>query len=208
MLQLSNLKKQTWRFAKAYCIVVFTLVFATLLSVTVTLENYSHTLFQCLLLFAGWFAWTFFEYMTHRYLMHYKNTEKPLLDFNHKHHHTHPTDIRVTALHRSMLLTGCILLIALSVWLNNYFTLAAGFLCGFPGYTLIHYLLHQKKMQPIFGKMIQYHIIHHCKKPDKCFGISVTWWDDILGTTPEKGYLVSQRIVDFYFKKDTHTHNQ
>ena len=203
MLQPSHLKKQNQRFAKAHCILVFAILFAMVLRLSVAITDYSHAVFQCMLFFTGWFAWTFFEYMSHRFMMHHKNRERPLVDFNHKHHHSHPTEIRITYLHRALLLVASIALIALSIWLNNYFTLVAGFLCGFPAYTIMHYLLHQKNMQPFLRKIIQYHINHHCKHPDKCFGISVTWWDDMLGTTPAKGETVPQRIIDFYFKKET-----
>ena len=50
--------------------------------------------------------------------------------------------------------------------------------------------------------MANYPIYHHCKYPDKCFGISATWWDDILGTAPPNKGIISQKVIDFYFKKE------
>lgn len=185
----------------AFCLITFVILFILLLSVCGFVKYYNTILFHVSLFFTGWFAWTFLEYMTHRYLMHQKHTEKQLIDFNHIHHHTHPTDIRISAFQRSLLLLFAIILILLSTRLHNYFTLAAGFLSGFPVYTVIHFLLHQKIMQGILKKMVSYHIYHHCKRTDKCFGISVTWWDDILKTNPPEKVAIPGKVINFYFKK-------
>lgn len=199
MTKFKNLKTQKYFLTPVYCLFVFALLFIVLLEVSFALSNYNPFLFQCALFFSGWFAWTFLEYMSHRYLMHQKKKDKPLIDFNHKYHHSHPTEIKISRVHRCLLISGCAVLIWVSAWLNNYFTLAAGILCGFPAYAVMHFFLHQKAMQPLFKKMINYHIYHHCKYPDKCFGISVTWWDDLFGTTPKNEGMISPRIIDFYF---------
>ena len=197
-----NPKKEKQCLIAAYCILVFAVLFIILLGVSLSLNNYSNLLFHFSLFFTGWFAWTFLEYLAHRYLMHQKHNEKQLLDFKHTHHHTHPTDIQISAFQRCVLLSGCTVLMALSIWFNNYFTIAAGFLCGFAGYTIMHFLLHKKMMQTFLKKMVNYHIYHHCKYPDKCFGISATWWDDLLGTAPPNKGFISQKVIDFYFKKE------
>jgi sterol desaturase/sphingolipid hydroxylase (fatty acid hydroxylase superfamily) len=67
----------------------------------------------------------------------------------------------------------------------------------------MHFLLHQKAAQNFFKKLVKYHIYHHCKYHDKCYGVSVTWWDDLFGTVPGKSCSVSQRIINFYFNKES-----
>jgi hypothetical protein len=192
------------KYSAAKCMCIFIIIFLTSLLLSITLERNYHLLFHAGLFFTGWLAWTFLEYMSHRYFMHPHKDQKLWIDFNHTYHHTHPGEIKITSVQRFVLLSLCILLVTISIALNNYFTLAAGFFCGFPGYTFMHFLLHQKVMQPWFKKMITYHVYHHCKYPDRCFGISVTWWDDLLRTSPPQQGMISQRIIDFYFNEHTH----
>ncbi len=184
------------------CYCVFILLLITLLGLDQTLATFNSLAFHFSLFFTGFFVWTFFEYMFHRYWMHHVSKSNGKKDFNHVYHHSHPTDIRISAFQRFLLAVSALGIIFISIWLQNYFTVAAGFLCGFPMYTIMHFLLHQKSTQKIFKKLIQYHIYHHCKSPDKCFGVSVTWWDSILRTMPKKGDILSQRIIDFYFRHE------
>jgi sterol desaturase/sphingolipid hydroxylase (fatty acid hydroxylase superfamily) len=185
------------------CIIIFLVIFIPLLLVSCFLKYYSDIIFQFALFFTGWVGWTFSEYMAHRYLMHSSKEENRIIDFNHAHHHTHPTDIKISGTKRGLLVIGCIILLIISGWLDNYFTLVAGFLCGLPAYTLMHFFIHQKTAQKIFTKHVKYHIWHHCKYPDKCFGISVTWWDDLFKTIPLNPGVISQRIIDFYLMHET-----
>lgn len=184
------------------CVITFLLLFTAILLISISIRYYNELLFHPALFFNGWFASTFGEYMIHRYLMHTKNKEAATIDFNHDHHHSHPTEIKISMVQRFLLLIGCSILIGISIWLHNYFTLLAGFLCGFPIYTCMHFLIHQKPAQKFLRKLVKYHIYHHCKYPDKCYGISVTWWDDIFRTTPSSAPVLSPRIIDFYFRKN------
>lgn len=180
-------------------IVVFIFIFAIVLALDVFIQQYNLILFQVALFLTGLFAWTFLEYMGHRYLMHSREKEKSKIDFNHRYHHTHPTEIKISGKQRGLLCITCMLLLMFTFWMNNYFTLVTGFIFGFPVYTLMHFLLHQKLTQKILRKHVAYHIYHHCKYPDKCFGITSTWWDDLFGSVPIKSGIISQRVIDFYF---------
>ena len=62
----------------------------------------------------------------------------------------------------------------------------------------MHQFIHLKLAQKIFRKLVRYHIYHHCKYPNSCFGISVPWWDDLFNTVPPAP-KITQRIIDFYF---------
>ena len=185
------------------CVIVFAIIFIPLLLISISLKYYDLIIFHIALFFTGWVGWTFCEYMTHRYLMHSANKETRLIDLNHAHHHTHPANINISGMLRCLLFIGSIILLIISIWMNNFFTLAAGILCSLPGYALMHFFLHQKIAAEIFGKLVKYHIYHHCKYPDKCFGISVTWWDDLFGTIPLNPGVISQRVIDFYLGHET-----
>lgn len=206
-LQLTTNKKNRITQSPVYGIAFFFIIFGSMLLMNILIRRHNQVIFYLLLFFTGWFAWTFLEYMSHRFLMHHSK-QTNFIDFNHEYHHTHPTEIKITTTMRFLLLIGCAILITISALINNYFTLAAGFLCGFPVYTFIHFFLHQKNTQKFFGKMTMYHIYHHCKNPNKCFGISVTWWDELFGTIPPKKAAISPKVINFYFgeKKSKYIH--
>ena len=117
----------------------------------------------------------------------------------HTHHHQNPTEHVVTNFHRAAMIVVLAALTLLAMYLDNYFTLFVGFCVGFEMYLLIHRFIHLRVGQRTFKKLVRYHIYHHCKYTDTCFGVSVPWWDDIFKTVPSAP-KITQRIVDFYFK--------
>lgn len=152
------------------------------------------------LFFLGWFAWTFAEYIFHRFAWHGKqgNTNSKKDIFNHSYHHQHPSELKMTKITRYFLVAVSLILIFLSIWIHTYLTTLVGFFCGFTAYNFMHLLLHKKFTQRLFPKKVRYHIYHHCKHPDKCFGVSITLWDDLFGTVPTKKEI-SPKVIDFYF---------
>ena len=152
------------------------------------------------LFFAGWISWTFFEYILHRFWMHDKDSvdDSPMAQ-RHHHHHTHPTEIKVTAVQRLVLILIVSALVIFSLWFMIYFLIVAGFVFGFAGYTLMHWVLHQRWSAKIFPRLNRHHIYHHCKFPNSCYGVSVCWWDLLFKTTPPGDPVLVQRIIDFYF---------
>lgn len=164
-------------------------------------ENYF--LFHSLLLFTGGLAWTGTEYYFHRYIMHSNDHSKGIAkSLNHTHHHTDPTDIRITTPHRIMMMAGSIILIVLSIWFNNYFTIFCGYFVGFTVFCLMHVILHHSWSKKLFPQLHRFHIHHHCKHPDKCFGVTLTWWDHLFGTVPMNEKKISNRILEFYYKEE------
>lgn len=183
------------------CVGIFLLIVGLLLFVPKLKYFYLWQVMYGYLFFLGWFSWTFLEYMCHRFLWHSKQGNKANSHsdtFNHQYHHQHPTEIKMPVLSRYVLVAGGLSLVFVSIWIHNCFTVLVGFVCGFTIYRFTHLLLHKKFMQKVFPKKVRYHIYHHCKYPDKCFGITVTWWDDIFGTVPTKKEI-SPRVIDFYF---------
>ncbi len=159
-------------------------------------------IFHCMDFIMGWLAWTYTEYFFNRFIMHGGNQSKGLGKWlNHTHNHVDPHDIRVNTLHRTLMVAGCIIMILVSVLANNHTTLFCGYFIGFTVYSFMHVLLHQQWSKKLFPALHRFHIMHHCKHSDKCFGVVFTWWDHLFGTVPSKNTEISIRIKDFYYKR-------
>lgn len=184
-------------------IVLYALLASILLSLPFVINN-GNPIFHSSLLFFGWIAWSLSEYLAHRFWMHptLKN-EKPESPFNHLYHHKHPTEIKVTHFHRFFSLIIAIILLGISVWMNNYFTLCTGYFLGFVLYNFLHYWLHQEWSAHWLPALHNSHIHHHCKFPDKCFGVSTILWDQLFNTASPRNAIISNRIRLFYFNKNT-----
>ena len=191
------------------CLGCFLIIISPVIIASFLLRNTSPIAFHILLFASGWFAWTFSEYMLHRFWMHFSDKHnKKGITHSHLYHHHHPTEIRVNFFHRLMMAVIAASLIALSIILKNYFTFLTGFYFGLSGFFFMHYVLHQGWSRKIFSNLVSYHIYHHCKYPEHCFGISVTWWDRIFGTAPAKEAVIPQKIIDFYYNEEnTHPSN-
>jgi sterol desaturase/sphingolipid hydroxylase (fatty acid hydroxylase superfamily) len=141
-----------------------------------------------LVLLAGMFFWTFFEYIAHRYIFHWISDHektKRLVYILHGNHHEYPRDRErlfmppLPSLIISSLLFGLMYLI-----MNHYaFVFFPGFIFGYLLYASMHYAIHAwnppfKWMKPLWRN----HHLHHYKEEEKGFGVSTTLWDRIFGT--------------------------
>ncbi len=185
------------------CCAVFLWIIIPFCALAFLIQDYSMLLYQLILFFGGWFFWTFIEYNLHRFWMHDKKNSHAAIVKTHNHHHTHPGELKVTAFHRYIMVLIMVILIYFSFVLKNHFTFFAGMVSGLICYFLMHKILHTTIAQKVFKKLWRYHIYHHCKYPNACFGISVPWWDDIFGTVPQSPQI-TQKIIDFYFKDHHH----
>ncbi|MFI5187633.1 MAG: sterol desaturase family protein [Chitinophagales bacterium] len=201
-MKLTSIFKKDQSFQQLKCFAVFFLIVAPVVYCTIEFAAFLGYTLPFFLFFLGWFIWTFVEYILHRFWNHAKGVENNSIVHRHHHHHTHPTDIYVSATHRSMMLLIDLALISLSIWLNPHIMFIAGLWTGFFWFFLMHYFLHQKWTKKVFPRLVRYHVVHHCKEPDTCFGISAAWWDGIFGTTPKKNKEISERILAFYYKKE------
>ncbi len=161
---------------------------------------------QLLQLFTGWLTWTYGEYLWHRFKTHAKNEQPGKVYQRHMYHHQHPAQLKIQLPHRVFMMIGMIVFGIISIRLNNYFTLFTGFYTGFVWFCYMHVVLHRRWSMKIFPRLFRYHVQHHCKHPDKCFGVSVPWWDDVFGTAPSGSYRIPARIIDFYFDEKDHQH--
>ncbi|MGZ3952699.1 MAG: sterol desaturase family protein [Flavisolibacter sp.] len=195
------LKRYSRSFQQARCITAFLAMILPVISVTVLVRQSLPIVFHGILLLTGWCTWTFIEYILHRFWMHDRDSGSRMSEY-HQYHHTHPTERVITNTHRVLMVAILAMLALVAFYLDNYFTLFVGFCFGTEGYFLMHEMIHLKVGQRLFGKLVRYHIYHHCKYPNTCYGVSVTWWDDLFKTVPAAPIL-TQRIIDFYFNGNT-----
>ena len=196
------LRRYQHHFEQFKCVIIFMSMILPSITITFFMRTFSEGLFHTLLFLNGWVTWTFIEYNLHRFHMHAKNSHSVLAE-RHQHHHTHPTELSVSGVQRIALIGLLLIICGIAFYLKNYFTAVAGICCGITGYFVMHKVLHQKIAQRLFKRLVRYHIYHHCKYPNSCYGISVPWWDDLFRTVP-KNPKISQRIVEFYFNESTH----
>jgi len=197
-----SLNNRTQTHLQLKCFAVFVLILTPVMYCTIQFADYLSYGVTPVLFFTGWIIWTFAEYVMHRFWNHAKNAENSPIVQRHNHHHTHPTEISISGKQRAIMLFISLVLIGLSLWFNTYLMFVAGVWTGFFWFFLMHYFLHQKWSKKVFPRLVHYHVVHHCKEPDTCFGISVPWWDIIFSTTPKKNKEISERILSFYYRKE------
>lgn len=182
------------------CFLVFMMIVLPLSSFATFVCSRNQIAFFAFNFLIGILGWTYLEYHIHRFWTHSKKSNSSAVAFQrHKHHHKHPTEIKVTAKQRVGLFFVSAVLFAASVVWNNYFTVIAGFIIGFAYSFFSHWILHQAWSKKVFPHLHQLHIHHHCKYPDRCFGFSTIFWDLVFGTTPPKNAVISERIIQFYY---------
>ncbi|MEO5997411.1 MAG: sterol desaturase family protein [Chitinophagaceae bacterium] len=186
---------------KVKCLLLFLTVISPYLLTAMLIRSVTLLCSQVLLFFTGWLTWTFIEYFNHRFRMHGDGNKEKVSGYStHLNHHHHPTDIRITQVMKVLSLTvniGIIIWCVIS-W-QGWLTVFAGIFSGFVLYSFMHALLHQRVSARLFPRLQNFHIHHHCKYPNSCFGVSVIWWDVIFHTSPPKDAYISPKVLRFYF---------
>lgn len=140
----------------------------------------------------GVLAFTWVEYMVHRYVFHMKTyTElRAKLQYTmHGVHHEFPKDKDRLAMPPLLSVTiSTVLLLVLKVFLGDMvFSFLPGFLVGYAAYLGIHYMVHAyQPPKNIFKFLWINHSVHHYKDGEVIFGVSSPLWDYIYGTMREK----------------------
>ncbi|HKP31954.1 MAG TPA: sterol desaturase family protein [Chitinophagaceae bacterium] len=176
------------------CIFLFSVLFAIFL-VPAEIFIRNQALYVCILFVAGWFLWTFTEYILHRFWMHGRGHAGKY----HSYHHTHPTEIKVTQLQRTILVIIVTAIGIVGIRIHPYVMVFDGFIFGFAAYCCMHWVLHQSWSRKLFPRLHRFHIYHHCKFPDSCYGVTVSWWDLIFRTIPPAEAKLSNKIISFYY---------
>ena len=118
------------------------------------------TLWWLLALVTGLFAWTFIEYVVHRWVYH----QIPFFEAYHDAHHDDPDG-----------LVGAPSFIAIAVILVLF---------GYIAYMAVHHLSHHLQPKPgnlLYGARIR-HMAHHFHRVPGNYGIITPFWDHVFST--------------------------
>lgn len=141
-----------------------------------------------LLALGGLFAWTFFEYVLHRFVFHARPehpTLKRIVYLFHGVHHDHPNDwTRLVMPPVPGMFICFVAYLPMAAMLGVYSeAFLAFFLMGYLAYDYTHLYVHFAQPKRGWGKFIkQYHMVHHYAEHDAKWGVSTPLWDLILGT--------------------------
>jgi sterol desaturase/sphingolipid hydroxylase (fatty acid hydroxylase superfamily) len=137
----------------------------------------------------GLFAFSFIEYLFHRWLFH---TRIPLFTQGHDLHHARPLGYDSLP----FFLPPVVLLVLAGVFVLVMPTgfallLASSITFGYILYGLSHFIIHHVRFkQPLLRRWAGAHHVHHYH-PDTNFGVTSSLWDVLLGTKyvrqPRKG---------------------
>lgn len=141
----------------------------------------------------GLFAWTFAEYVLHRWIFHWtKDTPwgRRVHFVLHGVHHDFPND-------KDRLVMPLGASFAFAVIFYALFTLTmgrtigepflAGFIIGYLFYDGTHYFVHHFRPRSAWGKLLRrHHMTHHHADHDGGFGVSTPLWDIVFRTMPAK----------------------
>jgi len=141
-----------------------------------------------ILFFAGVIAFTWVEYMVHRYVFHlkpYTELRAKLQYTMHGVHHEFPKDKDRLAMPPLLSITiATILLLLFKVVMGDFvFAFLPGFLVGYASYLSVHYMVHAYAPPKNFFKALWVnHSVHHYKDGEVVFGVSSPLWDHVYGT--------------------------
>lgn len=140
----------------------------------------------------GALAFTWVEYITHRYVFHmgtYTKLREKIQYTVHGVHHEFPKDKERLAMPPLLSITIATLLLLLFrlVMGDLAFSFLPGFLSGYALYLSVHYMVHVYQPPKNFLKVLWInHSVHHYKHGEYVFGVSSPLWDYIYGTMKEK----------------------
>jgi len=154
--------------------------------------SYNHTELSlasvvCLFL-SGTLTFTWVEYQVHRHFFHMNVVSeftRKLQYTIHGIHHEFPKDKDRLAMPPvvSVSIATALLFIFSLILGDMAFSFLAGFLVGYAGYLLVHYMVHAFRPPKNFLKTLWInHGIHHYKHGEAVFGVSSPLWDYVYGT--------------------------
>lgn len=150
----------------------------------------------------GVLAWSFAEYVLHRWVFHWiEDTPRGrrIHFLLHGVHHDFPND-------KDRLVMPLLLSIPLAVIFGSAFVggfgarlgepLFAGFVLGYLVYDGTHYAVHHFKQTTSVGRLIKrHHMLHHHMDHDGGFGVSSPLWDIVFRTMPVVKKPVSAKLT-------------
>lgn len=139
-------------------------------------------------LLTGYMAWTFVEYLIHRFIFHWESSHpaiKLMRFIIHDVHHAYPRDVprSITPLILSLPI-AVILYVVFKLLLGTYVDgIFAGLLMGYVLYSVIHDSTHHFPMKyPVLNILKKHHMHHHYFDVSHNFAVSNPVWDVIFRT--------------------------
>jgi sterol desaturase/sphingolipid hydroxylase (fatty acid hydroxylase superfamily) len=155
--------------------------------------NYKITFLESAAIFiAGLFAWSFVEYLLHRFVFHYSPKsqfgEKVMFIF-HGIHHSYPRDPKRLVMPPSVSIPLAFFFYFLFDFIFPepiHLPFFAGFVFGYLIYDTTHYAIHHFPIRnKFFLKIKSHHMKHHYQNENSRFGVSSPLWDYVFGTLPK-----------------------
>ena len=137
---------------------------------------------------SGFVAFTFIEYLFHRFFFHMAantETKKNLQYAVHGNHHAAPSDTTGVMMKPSIAVIMLVFLSALfyALFRWNALALLPGFLFGYSCYLFIHFAIHAYKPPRNFLRRLwKLHNLHHFDDDHRNYGVSSPFWDIVFNT--------------------------
>ena len=145
------------------------------------------------LFLAGIFAWTFAEYVLHRWVFHWTNETqwgKRIHFLLHGVHHDFPSDKDRLVMPLPTSAPLAVLFFTLFMFTMGRAVgepFFAGFVVGYLFYDGTHYFVHHFVPRSRWGRFLRrHHLTHHFADHDGGFGVSSPLWDYVFRTLPAK----------------------
>jgi sterol desaturase/sphingolipid hydroxylase (fatty acid hydroxylase superfamily) len=168
-------------------LVVFFIYASVLLFWSVTHTNLSAGI-TIIMFCVGLIAFTWVEYMVHRYLFHMGTSTERRAKMQytmHGVHHEYPKDKERLAMPPVLSISIATMLLFLFrlVLGDLVFSFLPGFLVGYALYLAVHYMVHAYPPPKNFLKILWVnHSVHHYKDGKAVYGVSTPLWDYVYGT--------------------------
>jgi sterol desaturase/sphingolipid hydroxylase (fatty acid hydroxylase superfamily) len=141
----------------------------------------------------GVLAWTFTEYILHRFVFHFMPKSefgKRLHFIFHGVHHDYPNDSRRLVMAPGISITLAVIFYSLFYFLFGQFYVApffTGYVAGYIFYDMTHYAIHHFNFKNKFWlNLKKHHMIHHYMDGNNGYGVSSKLWDHVFGTMFKK----------------------
>jgi sterol desaturase/sphingolipid hydroxylase (fatty acid hydroxylase superfamily) len=148
-------------------------------------------LFCCL---AGLAAWTFVEYVMHRFGFH----AVPLVAQMHARHHANPCAFVGTPswLSLAVFLLGIFVPLWAAAGLEIASGVVSGLMLGFTWYVAVHDAIHRSALDcgSILYKAKLRHACHHAGREEGNFGVTTGFWDRVFRTAIKQSSRLALRL--------------
>jgi len=153
---------------------------------------------------AGLIAWSFVEYVLHRFVFHLASTSpgaRRMQFVMHGVHHDDPNDSTRWLMPPIPAIAGGVVLFALArIFLGGTLVqpFFACFLIGYLAYDYTHFAVHHAGVRTRLGRYLRRrHLLHHFATPEARWGVTSPLWDWIFRTTGAGGAVLIGVIVLF-----------